>query len=223
MVIIDKRKFDIFIVTLCLILIIILGLLYCYLTKNPYITNLSVNSNRKISNNYDLGMDYYLVYEDIVAEFYSIRFFLNYIPSISFNIEFGRMIENNFEIIVSSKHRSLLNKKIKLVVDSEEYYFLVVGVYSDTMLIKEDYIFSNNSTMNILYENNSISNYNYIFNVNNYLKLNKSIDLLKYDGYGVSIENNSNWEKLDNYNTINDVILLFIIILFAIVLIYGFL
>jgi len=178
-----------------------------------------VNSDRKIDDNNDLDIDYYLLYEDFCISFNNHNFYLSD-KFFSSNIILGRNVENSFEILLSSKNKDLLNKRIILKINNNKYKFLVVGIYQENYVINSNYIFTTGDTLDILYDFNAMDNYKYIFVVDNYSMLNFSIDSLVKYGYDLSIYDNEDLFKLNNYNTLNDVVMLFIIILLSIILIF---
>lgn len=214
------KKFDIFIISFCLVFIGILITLYNYLTSTNSLFNskIIVISDSKFDIDYDLGIDYYLMYEDIEVDFYN-----SYnLSSLVFplNIIDGREIKNNFEILVSKEYKNLLNEKIVVKIRNNKYSFLVVGIYDDSYMINNNYIFSNLKTFDILYEDLNVSLYKYVFVTNDYNDINTKIDLLKSSGYRLTIYDNENLNKMNNYNVIIDVVILFIVIFLSIIFIF---
>lgn len=217
----SNKKIDIFIIILCSIFLIVLLSLHNYLLSNKNISSsrIIIISNKKITDNYKLNVKYYLLYDDVNVGFNNVSFYLLNDYFLSFDIIDGRSIENDFEMLVPEIYKGLLNKRVVIKINNINYVFLIVGIYKNNNFVNNRYFYTDERTLDILSEY-SFGEYRYVFMVDNYDTLNKNIDLLRRDGYNLSISNNDTLVNINNYNTINDVIMLFIVVLSSVVLIF---
>jgi hypothetical protein len=196
------------------VIIIILIILYNYISKEykTYDNNVFIITD-KVINDYDLGNDYYIYYNDINTKLHGKDIVIN----MSFSI--CETIENAFEIIVPYKYRSLVNKTVNIMINNSNYSFLVIGVSDD--VFDNNFIYTNSETMQIIYnENFKVDNYTYRFIVDNYASFNSSLDILNSYDYDFSIGINRVFAYLTNYDSLLDLIIVFIIFFIFVILIF---
>lgn len=203
------------VITGCCIIILTLIFLYSYIGNEykTYDNNVLVTSD-KVINNYDLGNDYYIYYDDIKTNLHGKDIYINMSFSICGNID------NSFEVIVPSKYRALLGKRINLEINNFNYSFLVVGVCNSE--VNNNFIYTSSETMDIIYRNSfELENYTYRFIVDEYKSLNNSLDILTSYDYDVSIKLNKSFVDMSNYDSIRDLIIVFIFFFVCVIWIFS--
>ena len=196
------------------IIILTLIFLYSYVSNEykTYDNNVLITSD-KVIDDYDLGNEYYIYYNDINTKLHGKDIVIN----MSFSI--CKDIDNAFEIIVPYKYRSLLNKRVNIMINNSNYSFLVIGVSDD--VFDNNFIYTNSETMRIIYnENFETDYYTYRFIVDDYESLNSSLDVLSSYDYDVSIGFNRVFADMTNYDSLLDLIIVFILFFIFVILIF---
>lgn len=201
------------VIAICILLILYYHLVFVY--EVP-ILRIIVTDKKAIDNSYDIN-DHYLLYDCIDINYFGRDYSLIYTDIPSYGID-GRNIENDYEIIVSDRYRKHLNKYVYIKINGDIYKFLVVGTFDSNNLINDKYIYTSKSTLDKLHNKYNFDVYNYIFFVEGYTDLNRSIDILRMNGYSSSVISNSYSTLIYNYTAAKEGILLFVWLLLAVII-----
>lgn len=218
----DNYLFKYIVIIVFTILSVILLYVHDYLIKNKDIYNsmVYVISDKLITSDYTLYSPYYLSYEDIEVSIFDKDFTFTYSLLPSYKIYNGRDIENDFEILLTNKYSNLIGKKIPLFIEGDIYYFLVVGTYFNMNPFYDNHIYMKESSLSYLYSIYEPDYYNYTFIFDGYTDMNIDIDYLKENGYSTTILYTNTVERMDNYNVINDAIMLAVVNLMSAVVLF---
>ena len=218
----DSYLFKYIVIIVFTILSVILLYVHDYLIKNKDIYNsmVYVISDKLITSDYTLYSPYYLSYEDIEVSIFDKDFTFTYSLLPSYKIYNGRDIENDFEILLTNKYSNLIGKKIPLFIEGDIYYFLVVGTYFNMNPFYDNHIYMKESSLSYLYSIYEPDYYNYTFIFDGYTDMNIDIDYLKENGYSTTILYTNTVERMDNYNVINDAIMLAVVNLMSAVVLF---
>ncbi len=184
-----------------------IGFMICHLLYNYYISHyethdnaVGVSSNHLIEN-VELKSDYYPVYKDVIVDWNGISLRINHINFRSQDIVKGRDVKNEYEVVLSKKYLPLLNSNIDLVLNAKHYYFKVVGIHDD-VLNEEFGQVTSDMLLSLHKSSRDITDYRYVFIVDDYDELNSNIDILKKNGYDLNIIDNEGFGVISSYNTI---------------------
>ena len=201
------------VIAICILLILYYHLVFVY--EVP-ILKIIVTNDKLIDDSYDIN-DHYLLYDCININYFGHDYSLVYtdIPSYGIN---GRNIENDYEIIVSDRYRKHLNKYVYIKINGDIYKFLVVGTFESNDIITDRYFYTGKSTLDKLYKKYNFEVYNYIFLVEGYDDLNRSLDTLSMNGYTSRVISNRYSTLIYNYTASKEGILLFVWLLLAVII-----
>lgn len=197
--------------------------MYGYVMKNKSSSFfINVESSDPISRDSNLDINYYLLYDDIIIDDITAKYNINYNPFGQYEIVMGRDILNDFEILVSSKYKELLNRNIFIKIDDETYYFKVVGIYHSDGFKTDNNLYINERTRNIIRQRNLNLKYpyHYLFEVDDLKELNNNLDFLVNQGYEVYVGPSNSLVKLEEFSSRIDAIILAEVILLTITFIF---
>ncbi len=217
------KKLDKLIVLICIVGLIILNYMYGYVMENKSSSFfINVESSDPISRDYNLDINYYLLYDDIIIDNITEKYNVKYDPFSQYEIVMGRDVRNDFEVLVSSKYKTLLNRNIFIKIDDETYYFKVVGIYHSDGFITDNNLYINEKTRNIIRQRNFNSKYpyHYLFEVDNLKELNNNLDLLVNHDYEIYVGPSNSLVKLEEFSSRIDAIILADVILLTITFIF---
>jgi len=202
---------------------IIFFVLWIYKVFNNNCTNskILIKSTSRLSMDYQDEIDYYYLYDKINFNFSNKTYYLINDTFSKLKVKFGRNVINDYEIVVDDKNRSLINKKILLNINDKIHEFLVVGTYESSNIFESRNVYTNESTLESLY-NYSLDEFYYIFISDEYPLLNEDLDLFSSLGHEVEIVTTNMFDNFYTYRIMKDTFLMASVMLFFMFGIYIF-
>ena len=214
---------DIIFIILTFLGTIIFFIAWIYMVFNNNCTNSKtlIKSTSRLPMNYQGEIDYYYMYDRIKFDFNNESYYLANDIFSEIKVNYGRNVENDFEILVDDKYRKFINKKILLNINNELYEFLIVGTYKSTNIYESKKFYVTGSTIDY-FSNYPKESYYYMFISDEYPLLNEDLDFFSRMGYEVEIIPTNMFDDFYTYRVKKDTFLMASVMLVFMFGIYVF-